>query len=194
MTGAQNPALRRAALLILLLALALLSAWIKHQTAPPPPPAMAGVGGPDYYLRNFTLTATGSDGRPRHLIRASYMEYQSGQETLQFITPELLFHNQGDSSWRVTAQRASVSNEGKQILMQGTVVLRQSTADGRETLKMETADLLLLPELNRARSDARVELSMEGSTLSATGLRIDLVRNHFELLHQIRGRYHASAS
>ncbi len=194
MRAMRNTATHRGILPLLLLVLAALSAWLKWQSSPSPVPTAAGESGPDYYLKNFTITATGADGAPRHLIEADYMEYLSGQETLQFIAPRLLFQEREESSWSVTARRASVSDRGKRILMQGDVTIRRRGTAANGNLEMETADLLVLPDRKSASSDAPVRMSMDGSTLKATGLRLDMARERVELMHRIRGRFHAPAS
>jgi len=177
-------------LLIILIILAAISVWMQWYNKTAVTPIAKTTPGPDYYLKNFTITATGADGTPRYLIEASYMEYMSGQETVTFLQPQLLFHNQNRSSWTVTGERASVTEQGKQVMMEGKVVLEQRSESSDEALRIETADLLVLPGLKRAETAADVVMKTDYSTISAIGFRVDLAQDKLNFLHQTRGRYH----
>jgi len=177
-------------LLTILISLATISAWMQWYTRPAATPIAKTTPGPDYYLKNFTITATGTDGAPRYFIKSSYMEYMSGQETVTFIQPQLLFHNENHSSWTVTGEQARVTEQGKQIMMEGKVVLKQRSESSGETLQIETADLLVLPKLERAETTAEVTLKSDDSRINAIGFRVDLAQDKLHFLHQIRGRYY----
>lgn len=179
-------------LLIILIILAAISVWMQWYNKTAVTPIAKTTPGPDYYLKNFTITATGADGTPRYLIEASYMEYMSGQETVTFLQPQLLFHNQNRSSWTVTGERASVTEQGKQVMMEGKVVLEQRSESSDEALRIETADLLVLPGLKRAETAADVVMKTDYSTISAIGFRVDLAQDKLNFLHQTRGRYYVS--
>ena len=179
-------------LLIILIILAAISVWMQWYNKTAVTPIAKTTPGPDYYLKNFTITATGADGAPRYLIEASYMEYMSGQETVTFLQPQLLFHNQNRSSWTVTGERASVTEQGKQVMMEGKVVLEQRSESSDEALRIETADLLVLPGLKRAETAADVVMKTDYSTISAIGFRVDLAQDKLNFLHQTRGRYYVS--
>jgi len=176
-------------MLVILIALASVTAWIKWYNRPVSQPVKNTGTGPDYYLKNFTITATGKDGSPRHRIKASYMEYISGQETVMFIQPQLLFHNENQLSWTVTGEQAQVSEHGKRIMMEGKVTLKQLSETGIETIRVNTADLLVLPDQNFAKSDARVTVKTEHSAIIAIGLRADMKQAHLEFLHQVKGEF-----
>ncbi len=177
-------------LLTVLIVLATISAWMQWYTRPAATPITKTTPGPDYYLKNFTITATGTDGAPRYFIKSSYMEYMSGQETVTFLQPQLLFHNENRSSWTVTGEQAKVTEQGKQIMMEGKVVLEQRSESSNGNLKIETADLLVLPELERAETAAEVTMKSDDATINAVGFRINIAQDKLNFLHQTRGRYY----
>ncbi len=177
-------------LLTLLIVLAALSLWMQWHTKPAASPVAKTGSGPDYYLENFTITVTDTDGAPRYFIKSSYMEYVSGQETVTLIQPQLLFHNENHSSWKVTGERARITEQGKQVMMEGKVLLEQHSESSDETLRIETADLLLLPDLRRAETAAEVAMKTDDSTIDAIGFRVDLTQDKLNFLHQTRGRYY----
>lgn len=179
-------------LLAILIFLAAISAWMQWYNKPAVTPVATTSPGPDYYLKNFTITATGTDGTPRYLIKSSYMEYMSGQETVTFLQPQLLFHNENRSSWTVTGEQARVTGQGKQVMMKGKVVLEQRSESSDKALRIETADLLVLPGLKRAETVAEVVMKTDYSTINAIGFRVDLTQDKLNFLHQTRGRYYVS--
>ncbi len=181
---------RTPVLVTILIILATISAWMQWHTRPSATSITKTSPGPDYYLKNFTITATGTDGAPRYLIKSSYMEYMSGQETVTLLQPQLLFHNKNQSSWSVTGEQARITEQGKQIVMKGNVVLEQRSESSDETLRVETADLLILPELKRAETAAEVTMKSDDSMINAIGFRVDLMHDKLNFLHQTRGRYY----
>ncbi len=178
-------------LFITLLVLAAFSTWMKWYSKPPAAPAQTATPGPDYYLRNFIITATGMDGLPRYVIEASYMAYMAGQKSVTFLRPKLLFHNEALSTWAITGEQANITEQGKQILMKGEVVLEQLPGSKGEALRVETTDLFVLPALKRAETAARVVMETDGAVIEATGFRINLAQGKLNFLRQTRGRYYA---
>ncbi len=177
-------------LLTLLITLATISLWMQWHTKPAATPVTKTGSGPDYYLKNFTVTVTGTDGAPRYFIKSSYMEYTSGRETVTLIQPQLLFHNENHSSWKVTGEQARVTEQGKQVMMEGQVLLEQYSESSDNTLRIKTVDLLLLPDLRRAETAAEVTMKTDDSTVNAIGFRVDLTQDKLNFLHQTRGRYY----
>ncbi len=178
-------------LLAVLIVLAVISAWAQWYNKPDSTAVKKTSPGPDYYLKNFTITTTGTEGSPRYLIKSSYMEYMAGQETITLLQPQLLFHNENDSSWTITGEQARITEQGEQVVMEGKVVLEQHSKVSKETLWIETADLLVLPVLKRAETAAEVAMKTDYSTINAIGLRVDLTQDKLNFLHQTRGKYYA---
>ncbi len=186
---------RRIVLLMLLMALAAFTFWLQWYNRPSPPAAEGAAAGPDYYLRNFTLTVTGADGLPRYVIDSEYMEYVAGQETLTFLRPSLFVDDEEQhTTWRIEGRRARVTGQGRWIRMQGEVTLKQHDEVRNETVRLETDDLLVLPKQRRAESSSRVSLMTRDALVEGVGLWADLAQGRLELLHQVRGRYRVPPS
>ncbi len=186
---------RRLLLPLLLATLAGFTLWLQWYNRPTPQVITPASTGPDYYLRNFTLTATGADGLPRYIINSEYMEYMAGQEMVTFLHPSLFFNNEENhATWWIEGDKARITEQGRWIMMQGDVVLKQYDKIRDETMELKTADLLVLPEQKRAESSAPVSLTAPNTTIRAVGLRVDLAQNRLELLHRVKGRYRVPPS
>ncbi len=185
---------QRTLLLLTLTVLAGFTIWLQWYNRSSPPAIEPTPSGPDYYLRNFTLTATGADGLPRYIIDSAYMEYIAGQETITFLRPSLFFDNENQTSWQIQGDKARVTEQGRWIMMEGQVVLKQRNEMRNETIRLETADLLVLPEQKRAESNNPVLLTTSDAIVKAVGLRMNLLQERFELLHQVQGEYRVPPS
>ncbi len=184
--------------IILLSVLALLAGytlWLQWFNRPMPTTIEHVSEGPDYYLRNFTLTVTGPNGLPQYVVDSEYMEYVAGQDTVTLLRPTLFFDNREHrSSWWIKGEKAEITERGHRILMPGKVSLEQHDEIRGETVRLETSDLLVLPEQRLAESQTHVSLEAPGATIEATGLHADLFRERLKLMHRVRGRYHVPPS
>ncbi len=181
---------KRTGLVILLTVLAASSSWmhwINREERDNTPP---GSTGPDYYLKKFTITTTAPNGAAQYVVKADYMEYISGQKTVTFLQPQLLFNDSGSSSWSITGKRALVTDEGRQIMMQGRVEIEQHSTSGHTLLHVETTDLQVLPKQRQAGSKTKVTMKTDYATIAATGFSVDLSRGELKFLHEAHGRYY----
>lgn len=88
-------------------------------------PAMrlTGTGSqePDYWVRNFSVTAMGDNGTPRYVLRAESLTHYPGDESTRLERPQLVQYDQGGVPVLTVADSGRVSPDGKNLRMTGNV-------------------------------------------------------------------------
>lgn len=184
---------KRYGLLLIVLALALLSWWFQRQASSPAPAVEGGAHRVDYSMSDFEVTVMDEAGRPRHQLDALAMRHYGDDDSAELEQPSLLLHRtlaDGTAErWRLQSERAQLHQGGERVLLEGRVVMQRLDPAGRVTLELETRDLRVEPRLQRAESDAAVEIREGRGTTRAKGLKIDLKAGQIELLAAVRGDY-----
>jgi lipopolysaccharide export system protein LptC len=177
----------RAIITLALLAAAAISGWAlwsqRQQRAPDGPPS----GRPDYVLHDFELVALNGQGTESFTLRAPLLERDPTDETIEIATPLFLIpprESAGEDAWRVRSATAWISAGGEELRLRGDVL-----ASNQANVEIATDRLTILPEADRALTDARVTVTRPGSILSGLGFEIALDTTRYTLKSEVDARY-----
>ena len=88
------------------LGLLLIVGWVLVERAPEAPtPEQTTEDQADYFVDDFTVTATRPTGEVEYRLTASSMQHYPKAETWHFTAPHLLFYPTTGEPWRVTAEK-----------------------------------------------------------------------------------------
>lgn len=76
---------------------------------------------PDYWVRNFSITAMGDNGTPRYILRAASLTHYPGNESTRLERPQLLQYDEHNTPIVTVADAGRVSPDGKKLVMTGNV-------------------------------------------------------------------------
>lgn len=177
----------RGIMTLALLAGAAISGWIlwsqRQQHATDGPPS----GRPDYVLHDFELVVLNELGHESFTLRAPLLERDPADETIEIATPLFLIpprESEGTDAWQVRSADAWISAGGEELRLRGDV--RAVSRDGAE---ITTDHLTILPEADRALTDAVVTVTRPGSILSGRGFEIALDTTRYTLKSEVDARY-----
>ena len=175
---------------IMLLALALASAWLLD--------VLGIVSGsrtvevrhiPDFYMKNFTAVTMDESGEPTRRLEATYMSHFPDTGTKEFADPYLVMYRGTENPWHIRAERGWVSATGEVMLMLGKVKIWRDAEDGSRRLTVETEDLRVLPSRDYGETDKPVVISTPTTKTTGVGMRAYLEKSRLDLLSQARTRY-----
>lgn len=174
-----------ALLLVLAIGLGSYAAWQwQRNRVPPPEPVQRS----DYILRDFELTALGSDGQESFTLTAPLLERDPAGESLDIEQPRFGFPG-SDGRWNARADRAWVAPGAERIRLDDDVRLEGPPQPSGVRTRFRTASLTIFPDTNRASTEERVNITQGDSRFAGTGLRVDMDQQRFRLLNDVKGHY-----
>lgn len=103
-------------------------------------------------------------------------------------TPEIHIQQEQDR-WYISAQSAILSPDREHVTLAGDVYLsRQDETTGR-LLEITSSDIVMDVTPRTAMTEAGVNIRQGGDRLDAVGMRLDMISETYELLHDVRARY-----
>jgi len=175
--------------ILLLTLLALLSWQLSRQ---PLDNVTERVGLPDlrlnYALYEFSGRLLDEHGRVKLDIAAPVLrnDAESGIGTIE--APEIQIQQEGNR-WYITAESAIVSPDREIVNLMGAVSLSRLDERTDQVLDIATADVELHVTPRTAATDAGVSVRQSGDRLDAVGMRLDMINERYELLHDVTARY-----
>lgn len=175
--------------IILLTLLALLS-WMlgrpeKKVEQGPPRPLDTRL---NYALYDFTGRLLDEQGHVELALEAPVLrnDAETGIGTIEKPTIRLR-HESYD--WYITAESAIISPDREHVTLAGHVLLSGvDPVSGRST-EITTADVMLDVAPRVASTGQAVSIRQPANRLDAIGMRLDMTRNRYELLHEVRAHY-----
>jgi lipopolysaccharide export system protein LptC len=152
------------------------------------PPERAQAA-PDFTFERIVLTVMGMDGKPRYRIRAPRMVHYPPGHGARIVAPRLWFYAEGGPPIELRSQRAKVSASGQPIWLFGPVDISRPAYAQRARLAVRTRDVKILPDAERARSEAPVLASQGEQRMAGVGMVLDLAAGTLDLLSRVRGIY-----
>lgn len=96
---------------------------------------------------------------------------------------------QEDEQWYITAESAIISADQEHVTLEGDVYLARENQNTGEVVEISTMDVTLNVTPRTASSDSEVKITHFNDRLDASGIRLDMIANRFELLKDVRLHY-----
>lgn len=178
----------RALLTLVLLLAALFSGWSLWTHRVGDDAAKRGSVRSEYVLHDFELVALDRSGKESFTLRAPRLQQTPGARTMDLTTPLFLLPDKQGRYWEVRSRTGWVSGDQDEIRLVGDVRTLSPKEDPRP-VTMNTEQLNVFPETERASSPAIVTITQPGSILRGRGLDVDLATKRYKLHSEVRSTY-----
>lgn len=143
---------------------------------------------PDFIIDNFTTRQFGLDGTLQHTLVARQMRHYPDTETSEVDTPSVTYLARQPIT-HLSAQRAWVSKDGKEIRLFGAVRVVREASQSQPVLTITSDELSVFPDEELARTNTPVTLTRGAGTLHGQALEADNKQQRYRLSGQVRGRF-----
>lgn len=150
-------------------------------------------GRSDYTLHDFELVSLDAQGKEAFTLRAPKLTRDPAVRTLAVVTPVFLIparEGGNGAPWDVHSKSGWVSAAGDEIRLRGDVVATSTDVDG-QAVRMDTQQLNVFPQANRATSAVQVTVKQPGLILNGHGMDAKL-DSRVVLLRNVKARYEKS--
>jgi lipopolysaccharide export system protein LptC len=177
--------------IVILLVLALLTAWINHMVQPPQPNLDGSSRhDPDYIMSNFVTSQTDVNGSLRYKLAAAEMKHFPDDDTTDLLHPRYTQFSVDKPYTQVEALRGYVASDGEQVQLVDNVKITRHAFAGKGEMTIETEYLNILPNQDLVRTDSPVVIKQAPKTvIYATGMVYDKNNKTMTLLHRVRAHY-----
>lgn len=142
----------------------------------------------NYALFDFQASLLDEQGRLAMRIDAPLLR-NNAQTGVGTVSQPEIFVRESGIDWRIRAETAVVSSDREHVSLTGDVNVVRYNAASDDLLEIDTRDLLVSVTPRTASTDARVDMRHAGDRLAATGMRLDLINDRFELLQDVSAVY-----
>ncbi len=145
---------------------------------------------PDYFSKGYTKWEMSELGRPKSKLIADEMIHYSDDGTTHLGNPVMFFYNDKTPPWIIKSESGILSADGKDLLLNGKVVVDRAAAEGVRELKIYSSNLKVKPEISYAGTDEWAELISLPSWTTGIGMKLTFAEPiHLELLSHVKGNY-----
>ncbi len=145
---------------------------------------------PDYFSKSYTKLEMDTLGKPKSKLFADEMVHYSDDKTTHLKKPLMYFYNEKMPPWIISSETGILSADGKNLLLNGKVVVDRASAEGVKGLKIYTFNLKVKPETSYAETDEWAELISLPNWTTGVGMKLVFAQPiHLELLSKVKGNY-----
>lgn len=157
---------------LLLGLLALASWWAAERFGPPVEKGKKlQPGKVDYYSKALQRTVMDEAGKPKEMLVADELVHYEDENRSELTKPAMTLYTKEGPPWVIHAETATLPGDGKQIFLNGEVlVLRDANRDGR-TMRIETRNARVRPDDNYAETDEDIRVISPPDYMTGTGAK-----------------------
>ena len=179
-------------LVILLIALiALTSYWLKLEVIKE---LYSGetflASGPDFYLDNFSAQQTTETGDIKFILSGNKMSNYEHLNKTYLNNPKFTKYERGNPYLWITGNNGEITNLGDEIIVRKNVILTRLATPKKNTMKLFTDSLNILPNSDIIFTRSPVKIIQEPNIeINGVGMKYDKKENTFKLLNKVRVHY-----
>jgi len=144
----------------------------------------------DLFSKDYVKWEMGTAGTLKSKLTADRMLHYQDDGTTHLDEPQIIFENDKLPPWIVKSESAILSSDGKNLSLNGQVVINRAKAKSLKPLTITTRNLKITPETSYAETSERVELFSPPNVTTGTGMKLIFVQPiHLQLLADVKGRY-----
>jgi LPS export ABC transporter protein LptC len=142
----------------------------------------------DYALQDFEYWFYDAQGNPSANLKAPELTNHAINGISEVNNPVFTVIDRG-ISWRIVAESATVTADKENIVLSGDVWIRRPAMISGEALSINTSELTIEVSPKLASSDRPVRMTEGDDIMEATGFRVNMGSNRFQLLNQVKLTY-----
>ena len=176
--------------LLLMLALAGLTFWLEHMVREEE--ATAGAPRrhePDYVVDKLMHTRFNSQGAVESMLAAEKMLHFPDDDSTDLLAPRLVQTRTDEPRMTVTAERATLSQDGEELFLYDNVLVVREGGTGQPETRMRTSFLQVARAQSVLRTDRDVVITEADRVVSGRGMEYNSDTGRFQLRERVRGRY-----
>ncbi len=164
--------------------------WLNQQVRyAAPSPETRAQHYPDGIMENFSAITLDQDGKPKGEMRGKKLLHFPDKNNSEVWQPTIISLAAGKPPVYITAQHATISQGGSEVLLEQQVNVRRVADAKRTALTVDTAHLRVLPDKNWCETDQAVRVVEGNNTLTAVGMEMDNQAQTLKLRAQVRSEY-----
>lgn len=145
----------------------------------------------NYALYDFSGRLLDDGGQVSLRIDAPLLRNNARSGVGTVVSPEIHIQQENDQ-WYISAESAIITADREHVSLLGEVnMVRRNRFTGL-LLEIQTQDVMLNVTPRTASTEAPVSIRQAGDRLDATGMRLDMISEHYELLNDVRATYETS--
>ena len=176
---------------ILLGIIALLSAWLVNLTTPiffNSTPLMEHS--PDYFGTAYIKWEMNEQGTLKNKLLADKILNYSDDGTTHTVSPLMFFYNNKTPPWVIKSETSILSADGKDLFLNGQVIISRAKASGIIPLTINTQMLKVNPGSSYAETQEWAELISSSNKTTGNGMKMTYIEPvHVQLLANVKGSY-----
>ncbi len=174
--------------LTLLLALAVLSFWLRYATELPDERNDGkSRHDPDFIVNTATAHKLDKSGKLLYTLVADEIRHYPDDDTTDLTNPKLEYFDPTKPTVTTSAVRGQVSPGGERVELSERVEVRRAATDRQAELVLETPDLTVLTDEEKAFTKSRVVITQGKSWVQGVGMQIDNKLQTYLLESQVTG-------
>lgn len=184
---------RRTGIGILLLTAAATFTWVLSRG-----PADLGVTPPkaldtklNYALYDFSGHLLDQQGTVNLRIDAPLLRNNALSGVGTVVSPEIHIQQENEE-WYITAESAIITADREHVSLMGEVNLVRRNALTGSLLEIHTQNVMLNVTPRTASTEAAVNIRQANDRLQATGMKLDMISEQYELLDDVQALYETS--
>ncbi len=142
----------------------------------------------NYALFDFRGQMLDEQGKLAMTIEAPVLRSNASSGIGTVTRPEI-YVNENGNQWTLWANTAVISSDRHYVSLAGDVRAVRYNALDSDALEIQTRDLVLDVNARTGNTDATVSIQHARDSLTANGMSLDLVNDHYELLENVKAIY-----
>jgi lipopolysaccharide export system protein LptC len=144
---------------------------------------------PDYIVDRLNHTRFNAQGVAESVLAAEKMLHYPDDDSTDLVAPRLVQTKADRPRITVTADRATLSQDGEELFLYDNVLVVREAGAGQPEARMRTSFLQMARAQSVLRTDRNVVITEADRVLSGRGMEYNNDSGQFYLRERVRGRY-----
>lgn len=144
---------------------------------------------PDYVIDHLMHTRFNAQGAAESVLAAEKMLHYPDDDSTDLVAPRLVQTKANQPRMTVTADRATLSQDGEELFLYDNVLVVRDAGAGQPETRLRTSFLQMARAQSVLRTDRDVVITGVDRVLSGRGMEYNNDSGRFHLRERVRGRY-----
>ncbi|MBE2257721.1 MAG: LPS export ABC transporter periplasmic protein LptC [Candidatus Accumulibacter sp.] len=128
---------------------------------------------PDYIVNDATVRKVGEQGQLEYTLQAAEIRHYPDDDSVELDQPKLVYLQPKKAPLTISAARGRLSAKWERVDLDEQVELRREAIGKQPPLVVETSQLTVLPDEEKAFTKSPVAITEGKSWLKGVGLQVD---------------------